>query len=622
MNTIKNKFILAGTVVCLSVFGVLALEQYKTYKLQMFNAISYGVSQVSNGMLMQRRNEKDFLARKDLKYKEEFEKNFAILEKRVAFLEDAVASAGLDSAQIGALKKALVSYKSHFLDLVAIQEKIGLHSKDGLYGSLRQAVHLAEADIKKLGDEQLRADMLQLRRNEKDFMLRLDLKYLTKFTKNMAVFLQHLSESNHSLASKDKVETHMRGYQKDFEELVTNAQLKGLNSKEGVLGEMRSIVHEAETMLKQVSNTVNVTIEEEDLDAFTLINDAIAFILAMLVIAVLVWLAIGILRPIRDLAATMTKAAKENDLTLRMTIDTQDEIGETNQAFNNMLETFQASIAQVNSSSAQIAIASEQMSAVTLRSTQAMQDQQSQTGQLATGMSRMIASVHAVSKSADEAVNGAAQVRAESDTGHKVVNSTTKTIKSLSESISRASTAIQKVEGDSEQVGTVLEVIRGVAEQTNLLALNAAIEAARAGEHGRGFAVVADEVRTLASRTQEATEEIQHMIESLQVGASEAVKLMGESREFSQSGVEQTLKVGEVLTSIISGVSSIHEMNNQISNAAKEQEGVSEEINRNVVSINEIASQTAEGAKATDQASRDLGRLAVTLQTLVAEFKT
>jgi len=622
MNTIKNKFILAGSVVCLSVFGVLALEQYKTHKLQMFNAMSYGVSQVGSGMLMQRRNEKDFLARKDLKYKEKFEKNFAVLEKRVTFLEDAVASAGLDAAQVGKLKKVFVSYKSRFLDLIAIQEKIGLHSKDGLYGLLRQAVHLAEADIKVLGDDQLRADMLQLRRNEKDFMLRLDLKYLTKFTKNIAVFSQHLSQSNHPSASKGKVETHMREYQKGFEELVANAQLKGLNSKEGVLGEMRSTVHETETLLKQVSNTVNGAIEEEDLDTFTLISDAIAFILAMLVIAVLVWLAIGILRPIRDLAATMTKAANDNDLTLRMTIETQDEIGETSQAFNNMLEKFQASIAQVNGSSAQIGAASEQMSAITLRSTQGMQDQQSQTGQLATGMNRMIASVQEVSKSAEEAVNGAAQARAESDRGHEVVNSTTKTINSLSESISRASTAIKKVEGDSEQVGTVLEVIRGVADQTNLLALNAAIEAARAGEHGRGFAVVADEVRTLASRTQGATEEIQKMIESLQVGASKAVKLMDESREFSQNGVEQTLKVGEVFTSIISGVSSIHDMNNQISNAAKEQEGVSEEINRNVVSINEIASQTAEGARDADQASGDLDRLAVALQVLVAEFKT
>ena len=622
MNTIKNKFILAGSVVCLSVFGVLALEQYKTHKLQMFNAMSYGVSQVGSGMLMQRRNEKDFLARKDLKYKEKFEKNFAVLEKRVTFLEDAVASAGLDAAQVGKLKKVFVSYKSRFLDLIAIQEKIGLHSKDGLYGLLRQAVHLAEADIKVLGDDQLRADMLQLRRNEKDFMLRLDLKYLTKFTKNIAVFSQHLSQSNHPSASKGKVETHMREYQKGFEELVANAQLKGLNSKEGVLGEMRSTVHETETLLKQVSNTVNGAIEEEDLDTFTLISDAIAFILAMLVIAVLVWLAIGILRPIRDLAATMTKAANDNDLTLRMTIETQDEIGETSQAFNNMLEKFQASIAQVNGSSAQIGAASEQMSAITLRSTQGMQDQQSQTGQLATGMNRMIASVQEVSKSAEEAVNGAAQARAESDRGHEVVNSTTKTINSLSESISRASTAIKKVEGDSEQVGTVLEVIRGVADQTNLLALNAAIEAARAGEHGRGFAVVADEVRTLASRTQGATEEIQKMIESLQVGASKAVKLMDESREFSQNGVEQTLKVGEALTSIISGVSSIHEMNNQISSAAKEQEGVSQEINRNVVSINEIASQTAEGARDADQASGDLDRLAVALQVLVAEFKT
>lgn len=622
MNTIKNKFILAGIIACLSMFGVLALGQYTTHKLQLFDAVSYGVSQVSSGMLMQRRNEKDFLARNDLKYKDKFEKNFTILEKRVIALEDAVVSAGLDTAQIGKLKTTFVSYKNRFFDLIAIQKKIGLHSKDGLYGSLRKAVHQAEADIKALGDDQLRADMLQLRRNEKDFMLRLDLKYLEKFTKNMAVFLQHLSQSDHSSASKGKVEIHMGEYQKGFKELVKNSQLKGLNSNEGVLGEMRSTVHETETLLKQLSDTMNVTIEEEDLDTFELITDVISFVLAMLVLVTLVWLALGILRPVRDLANTMTKAANDNDLTLRMTIETQDEIGETSLAFNNMLETFQASIAHVNGSSAQIATASEQMSAVTLKSTQGMQEQQSQTAQLATAMSRMIVTVQDVSRSAEEAANGAAQASAESDRGHDVVNTTTKTIKLLSESIGRASTAIQKVDEDTEQVGTVLDVIRGVADQTNLLALNAAIEAARAGEHGRGFAVVADEVRTLASRTQEATEQIQQMIESLRTGANKAVKLMDESREFSQHGVEQTLKVGEVLTGIMSGVSSIHEMNNKISNAAKEQEKVSEEINSNVVSINEIASQTAEGARHTDQASGDLARLAVALQALVTEFKT
>jgi len=624
MLTIKNKFILAGLVAFLSMFGILALGQYTAHKLEVFDAVSLGVSQVESGMLMQRRNEKDFLARNDLKYKKKFENNFTTLETRVNSLSKAVTSAGLDTTQVTTLQKIFDNYKKSFLNLITIQKKIGLHSKDGLYGLLRDAVHQAETEIKTLGDYQLRADMLQLRRNEKDFMLRLNMKYLEKFNNNIDLFLQHLSQSEHSSASKEKIQSLMQLYQRRFEELVNNSQLKGLTSKQGILGAMRSKVHESETLLADISNTMNATIEEEvgNLDTFEFVTAALSFVLAILVLGTLAWLALSILRPMRNLANTMTQAANENDLTLRMTIKSQDEIGETSQAFNKMLEKFQASIGQVNGSSTQIAAASEEMSAITVQTTQGIHEQQSQTELLATAMNQMAATVQEVARHAADAANSASQAKSESDTGRQVVNTAAETINILSESIKRASSAIQKVEGESEKIGTVLEVIQGIAEQTNLLALNAAIEAARAGEQGRGFAVVADEVRTLASRTQDATQEIQQTIESLQVGTKEAVQLMDESNEHSQHGVEQTSKAGDALMGIVNAVTTINDMNIQIASAAEEQGAVAEEINRNVVSISQIADQTSQGAEQTDHASGDLARLAVDLQTLVAQFKT
>jgi methyl-accepting chemotaxis protein len=623
MLTIKNKFIIAATVACLSMLGMLALGQYATHQFKVFDAVKFEVSQVESGMLMQRRNEKDFLARNDLQYKKKFVKNFTILEQRVKSLREAVTSAGLDLTQIDALEKSFVNYKNTFLSLTAIQKKIGLHSEDGLYGSLRDAVHQAETKIKALADQQLRADMLQLRRNEKDFMLRLDIKYLTKFNNNIERFLQNLVQSEHSSTNKDYIKSSMQLYQNGFAELVKNTQLKGLNSKQGTLGAMRSSVHESEFLLKEISLMMNETIEEEvgNMDTFEQITGAICFVLATLVLATLAWLSIGILRPIRELASTMSQAAKENDLTIRMTIKSQDEIGETSQAFNTMLEKFQASIGQVGGSSTRIAEASKDMSAITLHTTQAIQEQKSQTEQLATAMNQMTDTVQEVAKNTAEAANGAAQAITESDAGRKVVNRTTETINSLSKSISRASSAIQKVEGDTKNVGTVLEVIRSIAEQTNLLALNAAIEAARAGEQGRGFAVVADEVRILASRTQGATQEIQQMIESLQTGTQEAVKLMTESSEFSQKGVEQTLKAGDALVGIVNAVSTINDMNIQIAGAAEEQGAVAEEIHRNVSSISEVANQTTDNAEQTAQASGDLARLADDLNTLVTQFK-
>jgi methyl-accepting chemotaxis protein len=622
MHTIKNKFILTLVVILVSMLGMLALGQYTTHKLGIFNAVSLEISQVESGMLMQRRNEKDFLARNDLKYKVKFDSNFSKLTERVEKLGESVAAAALDTVSIPALKKAFIDYKNSFHKLVSIQEIIGMHSKDGLYGSLREAVHQAEIEIKALEDQGLRADMLQLRRNEKDFMLRLDMKYLTKFDHNVEKFSARLSTSSHPLANKEKIESLMAQYRTQFTELVTNSQLKGLNSKEGVLGTMRSKVHDGETLLAEISEEIKATVKEEvgSLDTFQLVTNLIGLVLVIIVLTTLGLLAFGIIRPVQELAQIMTKAANENDLTLRIPIKTQDEIGETSQAFNNMMEKFQTSILQVNGAATQIATASGDMSAVTLKTTQGIQEQQLQTDQLATAMNEMTATVQEVAKNAAEAADSALNAKNESDTGRQIVNTTTSIINALSESINDASNSIQRVHKDSEKIESVLNVIRGIAEQTNLLALNAAIEAARAGEQGRGFAVVADEVRTLAGRTQEATQEIQQMIESFQTGTKDSVQLMEKSNEFSKQSVEQTSKAGDSLVSIVNAVDLINEMNTQIATAAEEQSAVAEEINRNVVSISQIADQTTQGAEHTKQASGDLSQLAIDLQTLVVQF--
>ncbi len=314
-------------------------------------------------------------------------------------------------------------------------------------------------------------------------------------------------------------------------------------------------------------------------------------------------------------------AEGEGDLTQRLTVKSKDEVGQLAGAFNTFMDKIQGLVAEVAGSVTQLASAAEQMSVITSETSHGVSQQQRETDQVATAMNEMSATAQEMARNATEAANSAHAADSETRTGQKVVSDTVDAINALAEEVEHAGNVIQKVEQDSENIGTVLYVIKDIAEQTNLLALNAAIEAARAGEQGRGFAVVADEVRTLASRTQESTEEIQSMIEQLQAGTRSAVEVMTESRERAQAGVAQAAQTGSSLQSIAQSVNMINEMNTQIATASEEQSAVAEEINQNIVNISHVADQTSGGAEQLASASDELARLSTQLQSLVGQFK-
>ncbi|MFV8834180.1 methyl-accepting chemotaxis protein [Aquisalimonas sp.] len=330
----------------------------------------------------------------------------------------------------------------------------------------------------------------------------------------------------------------------------------------------------------------------------------------------------SIVRPVNDTVEAMCEIAEgEGDLTKRLDESGKDEIAALAHAFNLFAQRVQATVSEVGGSTEQLASAAEEMSTITAETNQNTQRQREETEQVVTAMNEMTATVQDVARNAESAAEAAREADVSAQQGSQVVDRTITGINNLAQEVESAAETINRLGSDTDNIGSVLDVIREVADQTNLLALNAAIEAARAGEAGRGFAVVADEVRTLASRTQDSTQEIQAMIERLQSGSREAVEAMENSRSRAHSTVEEAGNASESLGSITQSVSRISEMNDQIASAAEEQSSVADEINRNIVSINDISEQTAEGATQTATAGDQLARLANQLQNLVAKFK-
>ncbi len=325
--------------------------------------------------------------------------------------------------------------------------------------------------------------------------------------------------------------------------------------------------------------------------------------------------------PLRQ-TVTIAQRIAAGDLSQNIPQDRRDEVGQLLAAMQDMTLSLRTLVGRIGGGVGQIAAAAEQLSAVTAQTSAGVQAQKLETEQTATAMHQMAATVQEVAQNAEQASLAARDADLEAQQGNRVVQQAVDQIDSLASEVEQSAKAIADLNQESARIGSVLEVIRNVAEQTNLLALNAAIEAARAGEQGRGFAVVADEVRALAKRAQESTEEIESLIAGLQRMAKGAVQQMDSSRDLTRRTVELAGEAGDALGRITQAVSTIEQMNQQIAAAAEEQSAVAEAINESVTRVRDIGEQSATATEQTAASSAELARLGVELQELVRQFRT
>jgi methyl-accepting chemotaxis protein len=616
---IRSKLIISAVVSLTAIVAMFGLQRYMAAVQTELSMASTNIIEVEKQILELRKEEKDFFSRLDMKYvanhKQIVKNTFELIQQ----VEGILHSRGINTQRFDNLEQSLARYQNLFSSIVELQTEIGLTPTSGLYGQLRTAVHSVEQELAKYNQDSIAVVMLQLRRNEKDFMLRRDIKYVEKFDKNIDKFVQILTRSSLNAEIIQQLEQKIKQYQQDFKLLVAKAQQFGLTANEGKMADLRAIIQATEQNTRQLELQANTYIA--DAEQQSVVWSFAIFSMIAITLAVTTMLIIrSIMVPVDNITSVISSIEKNKDLSLRCDESGQDELSLISHHVNRMLLTFQALIQQVNESIVAMNESCHELSHNASLASEGGVRQLNETDMVATAVTEMVATIDEIAKNTELAATKASETHANAQSGQQGVELTVQKITLLAKQLVDTAAVVTELERDSTTIGGVLDVIRGIADQTNLLALNAAIEAARAGEQGRGFAVVADEVRSLAMRTQTSTQEISSIISTLQARTHSIVNLMQESQQQGRESAEQSAIAGDVLRTITNDVTNIMDMSTQIAAAIEEQSMVAAEVGNNVVVIRDIADGSSQAAGANAAASEDLRIRAKALQEAVSQF--
>ncbi|MCL9779931.1 methyl-accepting chemotaxis protein [Vibrio sp. S4M6] len=584
---IKEKLYLLGAVAVVGVVSVVLVTTQFTHTTDSLHRATNLVAQLEIRLLNLRRNEKDFLLRKDAKYLKKFNDNMGLFLDKESQLSEILVDHDLPPSS--QLKVDILKYQESFQNLVAGFEKLGLNNEEKLLGAYY-------SEVANLENKLAQRELAQLYNFDKQVQV----GQLDESLINFAESSQLIQDAKLVIAQKKEI---------------------GLKYNEGLLGQTRAGSHKVEKQFKEFAKELNDTVEAKESQLF-LFKQALTGFVILVIVLIVYQISRSINTQVTTLLKVIENIASTNNVGQRSSLSGNNELSSISKYFDRLMDKLEDLISGTQDKSAKLSASTSNMNSVLENVMEQFHTQANYTSTMTTSIQEMVTTINEISESTTVAAEGVQQASENAQNGRDVVEKTVDDITQLSSTLDASQESISSLNHHVEEIGSAVTIIQGIAEQTNLLALNAAIEAARAGEQGRGFAVVADEVRALASRTHQSTEDITNVVSSIQTQMSKVVVNMEQCDKQGKSTLEASKTLDASLSHIISDMQSIQENSERIAAAIEEQGVVVNQVADSITELNSISENNMSSAQACLEEVNSVSTQSQEMDNAVAEFKT